>query len=119
MNPAICTGGVTLSLADGLPLVTSMERERKDGKLWQELSEGIKLSWIVVNTKAKKAANLSSWSPLGGQRHWPTDKDFLLRFMSVLPAKDILPCQMVECILAMKFQVKNAGPFLFNQVPIS
>ncbi|KAJ9543232.1 hypothetical protein OSB04_022939 [Centaurea solstitialis] len=103
------TGGVTLSVADGLPPVTSMERERKDGKLWQELRDGIRLSWIVVNTKAKQAANLSSWSPLGGQRHWPTDKDFLLRFGSVLPAKDILPCQMVECILAMKFRVTEAG----------
>lgn len=102
-------GAVTLSLTDGLPLVTSMERERKDGKLWQELCEGIKLSWIVVNTKAKKAANLSSWTPLGGQRHWPTDKDFLLRFGSILPAKDILPCQMVECIIAMKFQVTEAN----------
>ncbi|KAI3678939.1 hypothetical protein L6452_38243 [Arctium lappa] len=103
------TGGVTLSVADGLPLVTSMERERKDGKLWQELRDGIRLSWIVVNTKAKQAANLSSWSPLGGQRHWPTDKDFLLRFGSILPAKDILPCQMVECVLAMKFRVTEAS----------
>ncbi|KAL8262114.1 hypothetical protein R6Q59_026163 [Mikania micrantha] len=103
------TGGVTLSVSDGLPLVASMERERKDGKLWQELRDGIRLSWIVVNTKVKKAANLSSWSPLGGQRHWPTEKDFLLRFGSILPAKDIIPCQMVECILAMKFQVTEAS----------
>ena len=87
-------------------MVTSMEQERKDGKLWHELRDGIRLSWIVVNTKTKKAANLSSWSSLGGQRHWPTEKDFLLRFGSILPAKDILPCQMVECILAMKFQVE-------------
>ncbi|KVH94404.1 F-box domain, cyclin-like protein [Cynara cardunculus var. scolymus] len=103
------SGGVTLSVVDGLPPVTSMERERKDGKLWQELRDGIRLSWIVVNTKAKQAANLSSWSPLGGQRHWPTDNDFLLRFGSILPAKDILPCQMVECILAMKFRVTEAS----------
>ncbi|PWA53027.1 F-box domain-containing protein [Artemisia annua] len=102
-------GVVSLSLADGIPLVTSMEQERKDGKLWHELRDGIRLSWIVVNTKTKKAANLSSWSPLGGQRHWPTEKDFLLRFGSILPAKDILPCQMVECILAMKFQVTETG----------
>ncbi|KAH0633720.1 hypothetical protein KY284_036506 [Solanum tuberosum] len=98
-------GEVTLSVSDGLPPITSMEKERKDGKLWQELRDGIRLSWIVVNTKIKQAANLSSWSPLGGQRHWPTDKDFLLRFGSVLPAKDILPCQAVECIVLMKFRV--------------
>ncbi|KAM3325953.1 putative F-box protein isoform X1 [Capsicum chacoense] len=96
---------VTLSVSDGLPPITSMEKERKDGKIWQELRDGIRLSWIVVNTKIKQAANLSSWSSLGGQRHWPTDKDFLLRFGSVLPAKDILPCQAVECIVLMKFRV--------------
>lgn len=98
-------GEVTLSVSDGLPPIASMERERKDGKLWQELRDGLRLSWIVVNRKIKQAANLASWSPLGGQRHWPTEKDFVLRFGSVLPAKDILPCQVVECILSMKFRV--------------
>lgn len=96
---------VTLSVSDGLPPVTSMERERKDGKLWQELRDGLRLSWIIVNRKAKQAANLASWSPLGGQRHWPTDKDFVIRFGSVLSAKDILPCQVVECVLIMKFRM--------------
>lgn len=98
-------GEVTLSVSDGLPPITCMEKERKDGKIWQELHDGIQLSWIIVNTKIKQAANLSSWSSLGGQKHWPTDKDFVLRFGSVLPAKDILPCQAVECILLMKFRV--------------
>ncbi|KAJ0051739.1 hypothetical protein Pint_03353 [Pistacia integerrima] len=96
---------VTLSVSDGLPPISSMEKERKDGKLWKELCDGLRLSWIVVNKKIKQAANLSSWSPLGGQRHWPTDKDFVIRFGAVLPAKDILPCQVVECILIMKFRV--------------
>ncbi|XP_042019538.1 probable F-box protein At2g36090 [Salvia splendens] len=96
---------VMLSLSDGLPRSWSIERERKDGKLWHELRDGIRLSWILVNKKTKKAANLSSWSPIGGQRHWPTDNDFLIRFGSILPAKDILPCQVVECILIMKFKV--------------
>lgn len=98
-------GEVTLSVSDGLPPIFSMEKERKDGKLWKELRDGLRLSWIVVNKKMKQAANLASWSPLGGQRHWPTDKDFVIRFGSVLPAKDILPCQVVECILSMKFRV--------------
>ncbi|XP_052210957.1 F-box protein At2g27310-like [Diospyros lotus] len=98
-------GDITLSVSDGLPPVASMERERKDGKLWQDLRNGLRLSWILVNRKIKQAANLSSWSPLCGQRHWPTDKDFFIRFGSILPAKDILPCQFVECILIMKFRL--------------
>ncbi|KAJ4834835.1 hypothetical protein Tsubulata_026294 [Turnera subulata] len=98
-------GEVFLSVSDGLPPILSMEKERKDGKLWMELRDGLRLSWIVVNKKVKQAANLASWSALGGQRHWPTDKDFVIRFGSVLSAKEILPCQVVECILIMKFRV--------------
>ncbi|KAE8699506.1 Detected protein of confused Function [Hibiscus syriacus] len=98
---------VTLSVSDGLPPITSMEKERKDGKLWQELQDSLCLSWIIVNRKVKQAANLASWSPLGGQRHWPTDKDFVIRFGSILPAKDILPCQVVECIFIMKFRIAH------------
>ncbi|CAN1175372.1 F-box protein At2g27310 [Linum perenne] len=100
---------VFISVNDGLPPITSMEKERKDGKLWKELRDGIRLSWIVVNTKSKQAANLASWSPLGGQRHWPTDKDFVIRFGSVLSATDIVPRQVVECILVMKFRVIEEG----------
>lgn len=96
---------IILSVSDGLPPIDSMERERKDGKLWSELRDGLRLSWIMVNRKVRQAANLASWSPLRGQRHWPTERDFVVRFGSVLPAKDILPCQVVECILSMKFQV--------------
>ncbi|KAM5563766.1 F-box protein [Rosa sericea] len=98
-------GEAFLSVANGLPPITSMETERKDGKLWRGLRDGLRLSWIVVNRKMKQAANLASWCPIGGQRHWPTDKDFVIRFGSILPARDILPCQVVECILSMKFRV--------------
>ncbi|KAG0483437.1 hypothetical protein HPP92_011521 [Vanilla planifolia] len=55
-----------ISVRDGLPPIMSVERERKDGKLWKELYEGIKLSWIIVNRRLKQAANLMSWSPLVG-----------------------------------------------------
>ncbi|XP_004290665.1 PREDICTED: F-box protein At2g27310-like isoform X1 [Fragaria vesca subsp. vesca] len=98
-------GEAFLSVANGLPPIASMETERKDGKLWRGLRDGLRLSWIVVNRKMKQAANLASWCPIGGQRHWPTDKDFVIRFGSILPARDILPCQVVECILSMKFRV--------------
>ena len=102
-------GEVFLSTISDLPSVPSMEQERKDGKLWRELNDGIKLSWIIVNRKMKRAVNLTSWHPLGGQRHWPTDSDFVLRFGSVLPAKEVLPCQVAECILLMKFRMTSMG----------
>ncbi|KXG39336.1 probable F-box protein At2g36090 isoform X2 [Sorghum bicolor] len=89
-------GEVFLSTINDLPSVPSIEQERKDGKLWRELNDGIKLSWIIVNRKMKRAVNLTSWHPLSGQRHWPTDTDFVLRFGSVLPAKEVLPCQIED-----------------------
>ena len=44
-------GEVFLSTISDLPSVPSMEQERKYGKLWRELNDGIKLSWIIVNRK--------------------------------------------------------------------
>ncbi|XP_021761072.1 probable F-box protein At2g36090 [Chenopodium quinoa] len=100
-------GKVIITGEDGLPLIESVDNERKEGKLWMELQDRLRLSWIIVNTKVKQAANVSSFIPLGVQRHWPSDKDFLVRFGSVLPAEDILPCQVVECILLVKFRMVN------------
>ncbi|CAM0873253.1 unnamed protein product [Alopecurus aequalis] len=102
-------GEVFLSTINDLPSVPSLEQERKDGKLWRDLNDSIKLSWIMVNQKMKLAVNMSSWHPLGGQRHWPTDSDFALRFGSFLPAKEVLPCQVAKCILLMKFRVTSTG----------
>jgi hypothetical protein len=102
-------GEVFLSTINDLPSVPSLEQERKDGKLWRDLNDGIKLSWIMINPKMKLAVNLSSWHPLGGQRHWPTDTDFVLRYGSVLPAKEVLPCQVAKCILLMKFRMTSTG----------
>ncbi|GLJ12772.1 hypothetical protein SUGI_0197410 [Cryptomeria japonica] len=100
---------VNISSADGLPPIFSIESERKDGKLWGELSKNIRLSWILVNKRKKQAVNLASWSPLGGQKHWPTDNDFLIRFGSILPAENILPFRVVQCILVMKFRISLDG----------
>lgn len=96
---------VVISLEDGLPSIKSVDSERKEGKICAELHDKLKLSWIIVNRKVNQAANLSSFIPLGVQRHWPEDNDFLVRFGSVLPADYALPCQVVECILLVKLRM--------------
>uniref|UniRef100_A0A7C9ERG2 F-box domain-containing protein n=1 Tax=Opuntia streptacantha TaxID=393608 RepID=A0A7C9ERG2_OPUST len=103
-------GKLILSTGDGLPPIYSVDSERKEGKLGKDLLDRIRLSWIVVNIKTKQAVNISSWIPLGVQRHWPTDKDFLVRFGSVLPADDVLPCQVVECLILAKFRMVEDTP---------
>ncbi|KAH7276299.1 hypothetical protein KP509_39G001500 [Ceratopteris richardii] len=89
-------------IIDGLPLVLSIEKERKDGHVWKALCEDINLSWILIKKKTKQMANLASWRPLGGQRHWPGDKDFLVLFGSVLPAHRLLASRVVHCSVVLK-----------------
>ncbi|KAH7365711.1 hypothetical protein KP509_18G042000 [Ceratopteris richardii] len=89
-------------IIDGLPLVLSIEKERKDGHVWKALCEDINLSWILIKKKTKQMANLASWRPLGGQRHWPGDKDFLVLFGSVLPAHRLLASRVVQCSVVLK-----------------
>ncbi|KAF2314890.1 hypothetical protein GH714_037082 [Hevea brasiliensis] len=57
-------GEVFLSVSDGLPPILSMEKERKDGKLWRALCDGLRFSWIVVNKKIKQAANVNGRNSL-------------------------------------------------------
>eukprot|EP00250_Pteridium_aquilinum_P027229 c34480_g1_i1 orf=151-1299(+) len=96
----VSTSGIVIS--DDLPAVMSIEKERKDGCFWKALWDDIKVSWIIINKKTKQMANLASWRPLGGQRHWPSDKDFLVRFGSILPAHELLSCKVVQCNVVLK-----------------
>lgn len=89
-------------ISEGLPSVVSIEKERKEGRFWKALRDDIRVSWIVVNKRTKQMANLSSWKPLGGQRHWPSDKHFLVRFGSILPAHPLLSGKVVQCNVVLK-----------------
>lgn len=60
-----------------------------------------------MNRRENQTVNLSSWSPLGGQKHWPTDEDFLLLFGSILPAHKILPFGVVQGTLVMKCRISD------------
>lgn len=94
-------------ISEGLPSVTSIEKERKDGRLWKALWDDIRVSWILVNRKTKQMANLASWRPIGGQRHWPSDKDFLVRFGSILPAGRLFSGKVVQCNIVLKCRLIN------------
>ncbi|GLJ55199.1 hypothetical protein SUGI_1184500 [Cryptomeria japonica] len=91
---------------DQLPTILLGEIE-KGGEFWGHLMENIRLSWIVINRKTGQAANLSSWSPLIGQKHSSSDKDCVICFGSILPAENILPCKVVQCKFVMKCRVSQ------------
>eukprot|EP00250_Pteridium_aquilinum_P008679 c18128_g1_i1 orf=722-1864(+) len=89
-------------MIEDLPSVISIEKERKEGCFWKALRDDIRVSWIIVNKSTKQMANLSSWRPLGGRRHWPSDKHFLVRFGSILPAHPLLSRKVVQCNVVLK-----------------
>ncbi|KAH7437612.1 hypothetical protein KP509_05G080600 [Ceratopteris richardii] len=93
-----------------LPEVFSMDKERKDGKLWKALLEGFRISWVLINKKTKQMVNLSSWRPLGGQRHWPTDDSFSLRFGSILPGLNSSSCKLAWCNLVLNCKLQSSPP---------
>ncbi|KAL2652305.1 hypothetical protein R1flu_020433 [Riccia fluitans] len=94
-------GQAPVLITHGLPSIVSVDRERKDGKFWKALWDNVRVSWIMINKKTKEMANLSSWKPLGGLRHWPCGGDFLIRFGSVLPARRSCLCNIViKCRLS-------------------
>ncbi|EFJ27306.1 hypothetical protein SELMODRAFT_95860 [Selaginella moellendorffii] len=87
-------------------LSSSSSSSTEMGKLWKEISEGMKLSWILIDKGSKQAANLSSWRPVLGQRHWPTDMDFILRYGSIL--SQCLP-KPVECSIILKCRLLRSS----------
>ncbi|CAM6090257.1 unnamed protein product [Calypogeia fissa] len=58
---------------------------RNGARVWKMLCDNIRVSWILINKKTKRMANLASWKTQGGFRHWLCNEDFLMRFGSVLP----------------------------------
>lgn len=54
-------------------------------RVWKMLCDNMRVSWILINKKTKRMANLGSGRTVGGFRHWLYDEDFLMRFGSVLP----------------------------------
>ncbi|KAK4407121.1 F-box protein SNE [Sesamum angolense] len=95
---------VTVSLSDGLPPIWSMERRGKMERSGKSCAMASGLAGFLLTKKQRKLLIFPVGALLEDKDIGP-ENDFLLRFGSVLPAKDILPCQVVECILIMKFRV--------------
>ncbi|GLJ55203.1 hypothetical protein SUGI_1184550 [Cryptomeria japonica] len=96
------------NVTDGVSTNVPVGTLKKDEEFWGRFMENIKLSWIVINRRTGKAANLSSRSPLSGKRDWPSDNDFVICFGSILPVHEILRCKAVLCKLVMKCRVSDS-----------
>lgn len=92
-----------------LPVIASVEKERKEGKFWKALCDDMRISWILINKKTRRMVNLASWKPLGGLRHWPCDDDFVLRFGTILPGGRDVAKHPIYCNIAMHCTYANSG----------
>ncbi|KAH9294201.1 hypothetical protein KI387_040594 [Taxus chinensis] len=70
----------------------------------------MKLSWILINTRTKRAVNLSSWKPLEVRRtFWGRENDFTVRFGSILPARYDSPLEIIACNITVSCRVVDHG----------
>lgn len=91
----------TMGTLPSIPMIK--KKERRSGKFCRKLEKNVRLSWVLLNTKTGKAANLSSWKPISVQRHWPSEGNFLMCFGCVVPAEEqLLPCESAECVISMR-----------------
>ncbi|XP_058740764.1 probable F-box protein At2g36090 [Vicia villosa] len=96
---------------------TSMDYPRED-EACEKLEEELSLSWIVIDTKGKRAVNVSSGKPVSVNRHWLTG-DVQVRFATVLhggekgSAKEATVCSLLVTfgkemqVREMCFQVED------------
>ncbi|GLJ55220.1 hypothetical protein SUGI_1184840 [Cryptomeria japonica] len=92
------------SYGDGLPTISL---QGKNPKFWGQLMDNVRLSWILINQRTGQAINLSSWKPLVGRMEWPSQKDFVLIFGSILPSHNMGSPKFVQCGLFMKCRVSD------------
>ncbi|KAH9327756.1 hypothetical protein KI387_007934, partial [Taxus chinensis] len=64
----------------------------------------MRLSWIIINTRTKRAVNLSSWRPLQARRtYWGGHNGFTVHFGSILPADhNTLPMDFIACNIMVR-----------------
>ncbi|XP_057847247.2 F-box protein At2g27310 [Cryptomeria japonica] len=93
------------SYGDGLPTISL--QGKKNPKFWGHLMDNVRLSWILINQRTGQAINLSSWKPLVGRMEWPSQKDFVLIFGSILPSHKMCSSKFVQCGLSMKCRVSD------------
>lgn len=81
--------------------------------LCRNLTQDVRLSWVLFDKRSGKAVNLSSWKPLLVQRSWLFDDDYVMRFGCVVAVGESLsPQGLAECVIEAKCTLIEAEGFL-------
>ncbi|KAH9317525.1 hypothetical protein KI387_019294 [Taxus chinensis] len=96
-------------------LIDDIEKEKgvDSSKIFQ-VQNMMRLSWIIINTRTKRAVNLSSWRPLQARRTFRSrGNEFTIRFGSILPADhNAMPLDLIACNIMVR--CRSAGGETMN-----
>lgn len=96
------------------PVMFSSDDETRRSNLDQNLT----LSWILIDPTRKRAANLSSQTPVSVERHWLTD-DVNVRYTTVLAGgRHVGSSEFVQCSMVVVCGVKERGELHVREVSL-
>ncbi|KAK8686086.1 hypothetical protein V6N13_125113 [Hibiscus sabdariffa] len=86
----------------------SLEQMGEPKDLCDELKEGIRLSWVLLDKKSGKAGNLSSWKPWLVKKIWATDGEYVLHFGCIIPVQEsVLPHKLAKCLIVARCNIEG------------
>ncbi|XP_039025405.1 F-box protein At3g44326-like [Hibiscus syriacus] len=105
--------GDLLLSANGKYGFLSLEKTGEPEDHCEELKEGIRLSWVLLDKKKGKAANLSSWKPLLVKKIWATDGEYILHFGCIIPVhENVLPDNVAKCLIVATCYIEETQGYL-------
>lgn len=93
---------------------TPLEQQMgKSSEHRNELIEGLRLSWVLLDKKRGRAVNLSSWKPISVNKIWTTDGDYVIHFGCIVPVKEsLLPHKLAKCLIFARCNIAEKGRYL-------
>ncbi|GMI66023.1 Cytokinin-induced F-box [Hibiscus trionum] len=91
----------------------SLEHIGESTDLCDELKEGIRLSWVLLDKKSGKAGNLSSGKPLLVKKIWETNGEYVVHFGCIIPVQEsVVPHKLAKCLIVARCIVEGKQWYL-------
>ncbi|XVF12823.1 hypothetical protein REPUB_Repub08aG0153300 [Reevesia pubescens] len=99
------------------PCFMSLEHMGKPADNCNELEEGLRLSWVLLDKKRGRAVNLSSWKPLLVKKIWATDGDYVIHFGCIIPVEEsVLPQKLAKCLISARCNIAGKGHLRWKEI---
>ncbi|KAG6417700.1 hypothetical protein SASPL_119892 [Salvia splendens] len=83
-----------------------------DGACMELARARLRVSWILIDARKKRAVNIASAAAVEARRHWLTE-DIQLRYATVVDAGD---GELVQCAALLTFGGKDGGTFQIREI---